>query len=197
MLHNDLVVPVDEDDREHGHEGKLEAHRNGLRHRAVSGFVFSKEGHLLIQRRAFSKYHSGGLWANSCCSHPRPAEPPIRCMERRLYEELGLYVAMLPFGTFSYRADVGHGMIENEFVHGFVGVAEGELTINPSEVHEVAWVHPSSLVHLASSVLAPWFKIYIEQGFLAEATDRFFLLAEAAAESQQLVMGRTSRTRHV
>ena len=70
MLHNDLVVLVDEDDREHGHEGKLVAHRNGLRHRAVSGFVFSKEGNLLIQRRAFSKYHSGGLWANSCCSHP-------------------------------------------------------------------------------------------------------------------------------
>ena len=88
-------------------------------------------------------------------------------------------------------------MIENEFVHGFVGVAEGELTINPSEVHEVAWVPPSSLIHLTSSVLAPWFKIYIEQGFLAEATDRFFLLAEAAAESQQLVMGRTSRTRRV
>lgn len=170
MTKDELVILVDENNQEIGYERKLEVHRKGLRHRAVSGFVFSRDGRLLIQRRAFSKYHCGGLWANSCCSHPRPGEDPRNCMERRLHEELGLRLSMVYFGDFSYRADLDGGMIENEYVHGFVGVGEYVLDLNPEEVQDVDWVAMETLPALPEQQLAPWFKKYINQGFVKAAS---------------------------
>src|SRR5689334_1471602 len=101
------VVLVDEDDREVGLASKLDAHRAGQRHRAVSVFVFDTDGRLLLQRRSAGKYHSGGRWANTCCSHPRPGESTGEAASRRLREEMGVECSLEPRGQFTYRIDVG------------------------------------------------------------------------------------------
>ncbi|HSW58327.1 MAG TPA: isopentenyl-diphosphate Delta-isomerase [Dehalococcoidales bacterium] len=115
---------------------KLEVHQKGLRHLAVSVFIFDSQNRLLLQRRAQVKYHSPGKWSNTCCTHPLPGETPIQAARRRLQEEMGLIVDIKEIFTFSYRADVGGGLIENEFDHVFWGQSEGAPSINPDEVLE-------------------------------------------------------------
>src|SRR5205085_8951 len=106
-------------------------------HRAFSIFIVDERGRILLQRRSAKKYHSGGLWANSCCGHPRPGEPTVAAARRRLAEELGL-VAPLTFGFFSrYRADLDGGMQENEFVYVYFGPPTGAPEPDPAEVSEV------------------------------------------------------------
>lgn len=139
---DDLVILVDLENQELGTHEKLDAHRKGLRHRAVSGFIFNHDGQLLLQRRALNKYHCGGLWANTCCSHPAPGESSSHCMERRFREELGLQTNLKWFGDFSYRVEVGGGMIEDEFVNGFCGILSSDFEPNPNEVSEIAWISP-------------------------------------------------------
>ena len=148
--------------------GKLEVHQRGLRHKAVSVFVV-ENGRVLIQRRALSKYHTPGLWANTCCTHPRWDEDPASCAVRRLREELGISGLFPAFADrVEYRADVGAGLIEHELVDIFVAEASPGLAIspNPDEVMEVRWV---DLYDLAAEVLrnpgrfTPWMKIYMTQ----------------------------------
>ena len=148
--------------------GKLEVHQRGLRHKAVSVFVV-ENGRVLIQRRALSKYHTPGLWANTCCTHPRWDEDPASCAVRRLREELGISGLFPAFADrVEYRADVGAGLIEHELVDIFVAEAAPGLAIspNPDEVMEVRWV---DLYDLAAEVLrnpgrfTPWMKIYMIQ----------------------------------
>ncbi|MFP5478699.1 MAG: isopentenyl-diphosphate delta-isomerase [Alphaproteobacteria bacterium] len=146
--------------------GKLEVHQKGLRHKAVSVFVL--EGtRVLIQKRAAGKYHTPGLWANTCCTHPRWEEEAATCALRRLREELGisgLYPAYV--GRVEYRAEVGRELIEHELVDIFVAAAAPGLTIapNPAEVEEVRWV---DLYDLKAEVLrspdrfTPWLQIYL------------------------------------
>jgi isopentenyl-diphosphate Delta-isomerase len=154
--------------------GKLEVHQRGLRHKAVSVFVLDGP-RVLIQQRAAGKYHTPGLWANTCCTHPRWEEDPATCAIRRLREELGitgLYPAFA--GRVEYRADVGSGLIEHELVDIFVAEASADLRIqpNPSEVQAVRWV---DLYDLSAEVLrtpdqfTPWLRIY-----LTEHMDRIF-----------------------
>ena len=154
--------------------GKLEVHQRGLRHKAVSVFVLDGP-RVLIQQRAAGKYHTPGLWANTCCTHPRWEEDPATCAVRRLREELGitgLYPAFA--GRVEYRADVGSGLIEHELVDIFVAEATADLRIdpNPSEVQAVRWV---DLYDLSAEVLrtpdqfTPWLRIY-----LTEHMDRIF-----------------------
>lgn len=154
--------------------GKLEVHQRGLRHKAVSVFVLDGP-RVLIQQRAAGKYHTPGLWANTCCTHPRWEEDPATCAIRRLREELGitgLYPAFA--GRVEYRADVGSGLIEHELVDIFVAEAAPDLRIepNPSEVQAVRWV---DLYDLSAEVLrtpdqfTPWLRIY-----LTEHMDRIF-----------------------
>lgn len=154
--------------------GKLEVHQRGLRHKAVSVFVLDGP-RVLIQQRAAGKYHTPGLWANTCCTHPRWDEDPATCAVRRLREELGitgLYPAFA--GRVEYRADVGSGLIEHELVDIFVAEAASDLRIqpNPSEVQAVRWV---DLYDLSAEVLrtpdqfTPWLRIY-----LTEHMDRIF-----------------------
>src|SRR5437868_14391149 len=106
----DAVILVDADDRPVGTMGKLEAHRQGLRHRAISVIVRDRENRLLLQQRAASKYHSGGLWTNTCCSHPRPGEDTFAAAERRLAEEMGFTCPLNLLFTTHYRADVSGGL---------------------------------------------------------------------------------------
>jgi isopentenyl-diphosphate delta-isomerase len=147
---------------------KMEAHRGGLLHLAVSIFVFSA-GEMLIQRRAAGKYHSGGQWANACCSHPNWSESPRDAAWRRLHEELGFRLPLAPANPVTYRASVGHGLTEHERVQVFYGLADkARLSIrpNPSEVSETRWVSRIILTaEMASRPLdfAPWFRIYLER----------------------------------
>ena len=133
------VILVDADDVPTGTMGKLAAHLDGVRHRAVSVLVYRGDGALLLQQRAEGKYHSPGRWSNSCCGHPRPGESTLDAARRRLREELGLDCALDHVGTLSYRAEVGEGLVEDEIDHLFVGRCDAEPTPNPDEVAAWRW----------------------------------------------------------
>ena len=146
---------------------KLEVHRRGLRHKAVSVFVIRK-GELLLQRRALTKYHTPGLWANTCCTHPDWDESPSDCAVRRLEEELGITDLVPEFrDQIEYRADVGNGLIEHELVDVFVAESVEHLRLepNPDEVMETRWVRIAdlaSVVAAAGETFTPWMRIYVE-----------------------------------
>ncbi|MEM9318657.1 MAG: isopentenyl-diphosphate Delta-isomerase [Pseudomonadota bacterium] len=145
---------------------KLEAHVRGLRHRAISVFLMRGD-QVLLQRRALSKYHTPGLWANACCTHPHWGEETGPCAVRRLEEELGLAGVALNYrDTVEYRADVGGGLIEHEVVDIFVGqLAPGtEPQPNPDEVMDTIWRPLDTLaeeVAAAPTGFTPWLAIYL------------------------------------
>jgi len=145
---------------------KLEAHAKGLRHKAVSVFLLRGDA-VLLQRRALEKYHTPGLWANACCTHPFWGEDSRTCARRRLREELGMTGIALTFrDTVEYRAEVGHGLIEHEVVDIFVGEVPGgaEPRPDPREVMDTIW---RPLATLSREVVAdpggftPWLRIYL------------------------------------
>lgn len=138
------VVLVDLADREVGQAEKLDAHRRGVLHRAFSVFVLDGAGRLLLQRRAAGKYHSGGLWSNTCCGHPRPGESVVAAARRRLVEEMGLDCPLEPVGAFVYRATIGE-LVEYEYDHVLVGCCEGCPRPDPGEVAEWRWVSREEL----------------------------------------------------
>ena len=147
---------------------KLEVHRRGLRHKAVS--VFVRDGDkTLIQRRALTKYHTPGLWANTCCTHPEWNEDPALCAVRRLDQELGLTGVLPRFRqTVEYRADVGGGLTEHEVVDIFVAdwTDEAALSPNPQEVMETRWLGLEELAGLATRKpenYTPWLRIYLAE----------------------------------
>lgn len=164
------VVLVDERDAEIGTGPKLETHQAGALHRAFSIFLFDADGRTLVQRRAIIKYHSGGKWANSCCGHPRPGEAIEAAAERRLFEELGLR-ATLTYGFLArYRAELDGEMIENELVHVFVGIAQGEANLNPDEASEVRSIDLESLKSgsdLPVSDQTAWLRHYLDHHYEA------------------------------
>ncbi len=153
---------------------KLDVHRRGLRHVAVSVFVVTGE-RMLLQRRAMGKYHTPGLWANTCCTHPDWGEATRACAVRRLREELGIEGLSPDFATrVEYRADVGGGLTEHELVDIFVAEAPADLVIapNPEEVMEVRWTTLADLrteIAGAPERFTPWLRIY-----LAEHADAVF-----------------------
>jgi isopentenyl-diphosphate delta-isomerase len=131
------LILVDENNRATGVGTKTHIHRAGLLHRAFSIFIVDHKGRILLQRRSLEKYHSGGLWANSCCGHPRPGERTLTAARRRLTEELGID-APLTFGFFSrYRTKLDGGMHENEYVYVYFGPLTAQPDPDPAEVSEV------------------------------------------------------------
>ena len=147
---------------------KLEAHQRGLKHKAVSVFVMNK-GRVLVQQRAMGKYHTPGLWANTCCTHPEWGESDADCAVRRLDEELGIKDVYPSYrDTIEYRADVGGGLIEHEVVAVFVAETTDEPTVhpNPEEVMATRWI---DLYDLAAEVerhpenFTPWLRIYLAE----------------------------------
>ena len=159
MTQLEEVILVDAEDREVGRAEKLDAHARGLLHRAISVFVFDARGRVLLQRRAEGKYHSGGLWANTCCSHPRPGEATGAAAQRRLHEEMGIACELTHAVTFTYRADVAAGLVEHEVDHVFTGRFDGTPNPDAAEVSDFAWHDPEELraaIAAAPARFAAW-----------------------------------------
>jgi isopentenyl-diphosphate delta-isomerase len=163
---NDPVILVDGNDVAVGTAGKLDAHQRGLKHRAISVLIRNAAGEFLLQRRNSAKYHSGGLWTNACCSHPRPGESASDAARRRLKEEMGFSCALEPLFVFQYETPVPGGLIENEVVHVFGGRHDGSIEADPAEVSEWKWM---CLADLAADLRAHpdaytvWFRQYLDK----------------------------------
>ncbi|MFC1842799.1 isopentenyl-diphosphate Delta-isomerase [Candidatus Dependentiae bacterium] len=169
MQKKEHVILVDRSDNQVGLEEKLKAHELGLLHRAFSVFIFRKKDsqmQLLLQQRAKRKYHCGGLWANTCCSHPREGEDVISAGKRRLSQEMGIDIDSLKeVGTFMYKAEFENGLTEHEIDHvliGKLGVSGCEdINFNKNEVESVRWISLQDLDKAfaeSPEIFTPWFK---------------------------------------
>lgn len=160
------VILVNERDEPIGKMEKMEAHRRGVLHRAFSVFIFDKQGRMLLQQRAMNKYHSGGLWTNACCSHPKPGEVTIDAALKRLKEEMGFETEIKPLFTFTYNAEFENGLIEHEFDHVYIGNYEGNITPNPHEVIEYRYASIEEIeseLHQHPEKFTAWFHIAFER----------------------------------
>ena len=138
------VILLDENLKEAGSEEKMKAHREGKLHRAFSIFVFNSRGEMMIHQRAGGKYHSAGLWTNTCCSHPRPGEKLEEAAHRRLKEEMGFDTELKEVFSFTYKVKLGE-LFEHEHDHVFVGTFDGEPKPNPEEVGDWKWADPEEV----------------------------------------------------
>ena len=172
---DEYVVLVNEHDNQIGIMEKMAAHIVPRLHRAFSIFIFNSKGELLLQQRAHTKYHSPGLWTNTCCSHPRNGESVDKAAERRLLEEMGLQCPMHEVFTFIYKAPVGLGLVEHEYDHVFFGQCDDTPVINTEEV--ASWKY-MSLDDIAEDMKAhpecytEWFKISFDE-IIRHSEERF------------------------
>ncbi|MCI3934163.1 isopentenyl-diphosphate Delta-isomerase [Streptomyces sp. AN091965] len=161
-----LLELVDEDGRTIGTAEKLAAHQApGRLHRAFSVFLFDEQGRLLLQQRALGKYHSPGVWSNTCCGHPYPGEAPFAAAARRTFEELGVSPSLLAeAGTVRYNhPDPESGLVEQEYNHLFVGMVQAELRPDPSEVGETVFVTAGELAERhAQGPFSAWFMTVLD-----------------------------------
>lgn len=163
---SEKVILVNEQDNELGLMEKMEAHEKGLLHRAFSVFVLNHQNHLLLQQRALHKYHSGGLWTNTCCSHPRKGETNEQAAHRRLMEEMGFDCELQHVLEFTYKANLDQGMTEHEYDHVFVGRYNQNPKINPQEAHAFAWRSLSDIkedLRQKPQNYTEWFKIIFDR----------------------------------
>ncbi len=165
-MSEERVVLVDKDDFQLGLMPKLEAHRKGVLHRAFSVFIFNSSKLLLMQKRSSKKYHSPGLWTNTCCSHQRDGENTLDAAKRRLNEEMGLNVDLKEAFSFIYKANLKNGLIEHEFDHVLVGFTDLNPNINTKEVEDWKWVDLSFLeldLDKNQNIYTEWFKIIFKR----------------------------------
>lgn len=160
---NEQIILVNEADQAIGSTSKLIAHQQGLLHRAFSIFILRTNNNkveTLLQQRQISKYHSGGLWTNTCCSHPSPNEPVLHAAEKRLQEEMGFTTSLQEIGVFIYKANFDNGLIEHEFDHVLIGYTDlNDFQVNPVEVMDVRWVELATLaqhINTAPQHYTPW-----------------------------------------
>ena len=161
----EYVILVDENDQEIGTMEKQEAHEKGLLHRAFSVFIFNEKKELLLQQRALTKYHSAGLWTNTCCSHPRIGETIEQAAHRRLMEEMGFDCELSTKTSFIYKAAFENGLTEHEFDHVLIGNFNGEININPTEVKNFKWIALDELsidLFQNKQNYTAWFKIIFD-----------------------------------
>lgn len=159
------VILVDTSDQPIGQAEKLLAHQQGWLHRAFSVFVLRQQHHgieILLQQRQQTKYHSGGLWTNTCCSHPRPGETTQDAAQQRLQEEFGFTVPLTEIGVFTYRAPFANGLIEHEVDHVFIGNFMDDIQINPdpAEIMSYRWLTLTAAQHDFNQhpeFYTPWF----------------------------------------
>ena len=162
----DRLILVNENDEVVGFDEKLKIHREGLLHRAFSIFILNLKGELLMQRRALNKYHSPGLWSNTCCGHPRPGEQLLVAARRRLKAEMGLDCQLIEVGSLIYRQNVSGGLIEHEFDHVLMGQSNVDPTLNLEEA--IGWKRTSFDMLKREVSSRPmdftcWFRIIITQ----------------------------------
>jgi len=165
-LETEQLILVDAEDRDIGTAEKIDAHRRGLLHRAFSVIVWDSNGRQLLQKRAAGKYHSGGLWTNTCCGHPRPGEPVEAAARRRLGEEMGFTCPLEWLGTVQYRAAFDNGLAEHEIVHVFRGRYDGPLDPDPAEAEDYRWSRLDAIrsdVATAPERFSVWFLRYIAE----------------------------------
>ena len=164
------VILVDPGDNEIGTMEKIEAHRKCVLHRAFSILLFDQSGKVLLQKRSMNKYHSGGLWTNTCCSHPLPGESLETATRRRLQEEMGIDVQPTFSHTFIYKAELDKDLIEHELDHVFVGSFSGSPVINKTEVEDwkyadLNWLKADMTAHPGEYTV--WFKLIVDQAALS------------------------------
>lgn len=161
MIKKNEVVLVNENDEVIGTMEKLRAHKEGLLHRAFSVMIFNDAGEMLIHQRAINKYHCGGLWSNTCCSHPQLNETPIDGAKRRLMEEMGISCELKFVDTFIYKVKFDNGLTEHEFDHMFVGRCNDIPNPNPDEVSDWKYVSIEKLkkdIENNPEIFTFWFK---------------------------------------
>jgi isopentenyl-diphosphate delta-isomerase len=166
MMQTEQVILVDQNDAPLGTMEKMEAHEKGVLHRAFSVFVFNEKNELMLQQRAWHKYHSPGLWTNTCCSHQRMGEDSVSAGRRRLREEMGFEVPLEFKVSFIYKAPFDNGLTEHELDHVLVGHFEGEPKINPEEVASWKWMPMDELIQdMAEHTdqYTVWFKIIFDK----------------------------------
>ena len=165
-MNEDNVILVDVHDKQIGLMPKLEAHKKGVLHRAFSVFIFNNKGELMLQRRALSKYHSPGLWTNTCCSHQRDGESNILAAKRRLNEEMGFVTELIEKTSFVYKANFDNGLTEHELDHIIVGKYNHSPVINSSEVDSWKWMSMEDIrnnINDQPHNYTAWFKIIFEK----------------------------------
>ncbi len=164
-MRNDIIL-VDASDTPIGTMEKLQAHQEGRLHRAISVFLFHPDGRLMLQKRAKDKYHSGGLWSNACCSHPRPDEPTDAAAHRRLKEEMGLACNLTPVHAFIYRTEFPNGLTEHEYDHVFIGTTDEIPTLDPEEAEDWKWIDVEELrreLAIYPERYTYWLRVVFEQ----------------------------------
>lgn len=162
----EMVVLVNENDEKIGLMPKQEAHEKALLHRAFSVFVFNENNELMLQQRALDKYHSPGLWTNTCCSHQRDGETNIEAGKRRLQEEMGFATDLKETISFIYKAPFDNGLTEHEYDHILVGSFNGKPKINPEEVADWKWMSLEDVksdIKKNPSIYTEWFKIIFDK----------------------------------
>jgi isopentenyl-diphosphate delta-isomerase len=160
----ELLVLVDDDDQIIGTAPKLDAHQAGALHRAFSIIVWNSAKRLLLQKRQAGKYHSGGLWTNTCCGHPRPGEDVADAARRRLDEEMGFSCPLTNIGTIRYRAALDLGLTEHEIVHIFHGLYDGTVAPNPAEADGYQWARIEDVETDVAAMprrFSVWFREYV------------------------------------
>lgn len=166
MMDKEYVVLVDAENNEIGIMEKQEAHEKALLHRAFSIFIFNSSGELMLQQRALNKYHSGGLWTNTCCSHPRAGETTLAAAHRRLMEEMGFDCELTERFSFMYQTPFDNGLSEHELDFVYTGTFDSTPNINPSEVAAYRWITLESLikeVHEYPAHFTSWFQIILKE----------------------------------
>ena len=163
----EMVVLVDEDNQVLGYLEKVEAHKTGLLHRAISVIIFNSKGEMLIQQRGLKKYHWAGIWSNTCCSHPHKDESFQQAAERRLFEELGFKTPLRESFHFIYKAyDAESGLTEHEYDAVFTGAYDESFQFNKDEIASVKWISPGELeedISLHPEKYSFWFKVILNQ----------------------------------
>jgi isopentenyl-diphosphate delta-isomerase len=162
------VILVNEEDQPIGQMEKMEAHQKGLLHRAFSVLIFNSKDQVLLQKRASSKYHSGGLWTNTCCSHPRPGETVLYAANRRLMEEMGMTADLTERFYFIYKTDLDNDLVEHELDHVLVGQSDDLPKLNSDEAEDFKYIDLETLKQELNSSpenYTVWFKIIMEAYF--------------------------------
>ena len=165
-MQEEMVILVNEKDEQIGLMPKMEAHEKAVLHRAFSVFIFNEKNELMMQQRALGKYHSPGLWTNTCCSHQREGESSIEAGSRRLKEEMGFTTELKETTSFIYKAAFDNGLTEHEFDHVLVGRFNDEPVINTEEVNSWKWMPIEDVrddIKINPDAYTAWFKIIFEK----------------------------------